>query len=224
MRVAINLAYCQDHHKGGDRSGTLPGALHARWLEDAVQFYTDLAFRELASRGHRPSLIVSATGFKGWPEVESGEERNALWQVLGAAYFVSMAANPGHQVGAAWCIRLGIEAATHLGFDGMIHTAEDVIPEPEVLARMVERLARGCEYVGEAWGPDRKELNCQFFGCRPQDMMPRDWDPTQLPRHGCIERYMAHFLEGRPTCRERFEYAHTHDYAVWKETAARRIV
>ncbi len=221
VKVVVNIAYCQQHHKGGDGIGTLPGVLHAEWLEKAVEFYNAWAF------GQPPPLnadvFVSITGFPGWTEVEAGRERDALWRTFKHARFVTMGPNPGHQVGAAWCARLGLEAAGKLGYDALIHTAEDVVPEPGSLREMVEALA-DADYAGEAWGPEQNELNTQFFGARVP-YLAGVFDPTKIPEHGHIERYMAWLLRDRPVCRKRFPYAHTHDFADWtRRVAARRAL
>lgn len=216
MRVAVNLAYCCQHFKGGDGIGTLPGAEHAEWLEQAVGFYHERACKELFLQGYSFDLFVSITGFPGWTEIAAGRERDALWRTFKYARFVTMNPNPGHQVGAAWCIRLGLEVAGKLGYDCLIHAAEDVIPGPGVLREMVKVLAESdYEYVGEAWGPERDELNTQFFACKVP-WLAGNFDPTKVPAHGHIERYMATLLRQRKVYRRPFAYAHTHDYSDWQ--------
>lgn len=215
MKVAVNLAWTASHFKGGDSINRQDGALHAEWLEQAVDFYRRLAERALIDlHSHEWGLFVSVTGFQGWPEVDAGRERDALWRAFGRSRFVTMVANPGHQVGAAWCIRLGLEAAGKLGYDYMLHTAEDVIPGPGVLGEMVDAL-KDAEYAGEAWGPERNELNTQFFACRVP-YLAGVFDPTKVPEHGHIEKYMAALLTQRKKCLRQFPYAHTHDYADWQ--------
>ena len=71
------------------------------------------------------------------------------------------------------------------------------------------------EYAGEAWGPNQDELNTQFFACRVP-WLAGMFDPTQIPAHGHIEKYMAWLLRDRKVYRQQFPYSHTHDYADWQ--------
>ena len=209
MNAIINVSYCNHHYKGGDFLAWGDGAEHAEWLEQCV--------RHLALSSPLP-VMVSMTGFLGWPEVPAGRERDALWRANKMARFVTMAANPGHQVGASWCIRLGLEAAGKLGYDCLVHTAEDVVPHKGVIEQMLHDLEEGAEYAGARWGIHQDEANAQFFACRVP-YLAGIWDPTAIPRHDHIERYLMDLLEGKKICWTGTWYRHTHDFSQWRQWA-----
>jgi hypothetical protein len=214
MSLVVNIGYCQEHFKGGDRINQMHGQLHAEWLEQCVLMWEELC---------DCPVFVSMTGFTGWPEVENSatsNERDVLWRIFGRprVRFVTMAANPGHQVGAAWCIRLGLEAAGKLGYAYMIHTAEDVVPSRDALLVIRQWLeVNGSSYVGEHWGVDegRDECSSQFFGCDVGKLCG-PFDPPAVSGHGHLEAYLRHLL---PTgCAwVRAMYRSTHDFSEWQK-------
>ncbi len=211
MNVLVSISYCAMHGKGRDPdvAPRLHGETHARWLLDAVNYYL-IAF---------PYIVVSATAWPGILNVENSTsscERDVMWEVARRAVILGVPDNPGHAVGAALCIRQGLEAAGKWGYDCLLHTAEDIVPGPLVVARMVAAIEGGAEYVGGRWGVAQDELNTQFFACRP-GWLCSQWDSCRVPSYGTIERYMATLLEGKPKhLLDEGYYLHTHDYETWQ--------
>jgi hypothetical protein len=211
-RVIVNISFCCEHRKGGDLVHPMNGQEHAEWLDDCCVWWLK----------HTPwPLFVSMTGFRGWPEVPNAPgyfERDVLWRCFGRerVRFVPMAANPGHQVGAAWCIRLGLEAAGKLGYDYLIHTAEDVLPykwAPRELIGLLNQTE--AEFVDERWGVNRDECNAQFFACRVP-YLAGVFDPTAIPRHDHLEAYLRDILKDKKIAHCEPSYRTTHDFAEWK--------
>lgn len=210
--VVLNIGYCNEHFKGGDGINQMRGEEHARWLLEAVRLYA------MQTPECWP-IYVSITGFRGWPSVEisaANPERDVLWKVFHhpRVRFVTMDNNPGHQVGAAWCIRLGLEAAGKGDYSYMIHTAEDVVPHAGALDGIAFQLAAGAEYVGEVWGEGKDELNSQFFGCRTGHLGAL-FDPPQVRAHGHVERYLRKLLRDDQVCFIERLYRTTHDFGQW---------
>lgn len=209
-KTLVSVSFCASHWKGAD-PGTngirLPGVQHAEWLEDAVCLYLKEGW----------STIVAATDWKGILEVETrpgNEERDVLWRILARSVpIVGTVANPGHQVGAALAIRLGLECAARCGYDFLIHTAEDVLPRPGAVRRMVAALEAGDVYVSEPWGA-AGQLNSQFFGVRAS-VLAGPWDACLVPRYGCIERYLGALLDNQPRMFIPGIYRSTHDREEW---------
>jgi hypothetical protein len=221
MRVAVNLAHCAEHYRGGDGINRLHGAAHAEWLARAVTVYRGLMARELES-WYQTDLFVAVTGWPGWPDVEvspGNPERDWYWQALGRSRFVTMNHNPGHQQGAAWCIRLGLEAAGKLGYDFLVHAAEDVLPFAGTLPRLAQLLAEGYDYAGQSWNSE--ELSSQFFACRVP-WLAGLFDPGQVGPGNHIERYLGRLHQGRAVCRlpEHSLYRHTHDWDEYRRWLA----
>jgi hypothetical protein len=210
-KVLVNISWCASHHKGAnswDGAQRLHGETHARWLEQAVDFYA----------GQNFPVIVSCTDWRGIlnADVSPGNhERDVLWRVLKKAPIIGMADNPGHQVGAALCIRQGLEAAGKWEYPLLIHTAEDVLPRPGMLDEMLQALDDGCDYSGTHWGSSPPGYNSQFFACRVQALVPY-WDSCRVPEQHHLEGYLKHLLEGRPAWLGAERYFHTHDYALWQ--------
>lgn len=209
--ACINVAYSMNHRKGGDHDdGRLSGQVHAEWLEATVCHLLDTVGLP---------VFVSITGFPGWPEVPVRPgyyERDVLWRVFirPKIHFVTMNDQPGHQQGAAWCIRLGLEAASKFQYDYMIHTAEDVLPEPREIHGMIGALdALGADYVGRKWSDDGyTELNSQFFGCRVQALVGT-FDSPAVGGVKCLEKYLGDRLQGKRVSHDAGAYRHTHDPA-----------
>lgn len=208
MKAAFSVSYNGAHNKGGDpgSSGQLPGHVHARMLRDTCLYL---------KRECDWPIIVGATSFPGILRIETTPdepEREYIWDVFKLARIVSIPGNPGHQSGACWSIRMGVEAASKLGIDYLIHTAEDVVPNPGICREMVAQMQReGSDYCGEPWGHNHDELNAQFFGCRVE------WFATYFDGAGVggqwTERYMADLVYGhnRKTSLIERVYLHTHD-------------
>ncbi len=209
-RAFVNVAWCGEHRKGNENNHPCDPAGHAEWLLECVR---DL----VAVQCHR--VVVSMTGFPGMVRVPAGRERDALWQVSRYATLVGVADNPGHQAGAAWCIRQGLEFGGKLGFDYMVHTAEDIVLKKDDVRWVVERLRDGADYVGAAWGPGRDELSSQFFGCRVPHLAAV-FDPGKVAAHSHLERYLAHELAGKNVVRVDLPYRHTHDITEWRRFLA----
>lgn len=209
-RAFINVAFNADHRKGGDFNEPCDAAGHWYWLYECVK---DLDGCGRWSGAH--PVVVSMTAFPGHLMVPAGRERDAMWQCMRHARFVSVPHQPGHQEGAATCIRLGLEYGGKTGFDFMVHTAEDIVLPLGVVTGVLAALEGGADYVGAAWGPDKNELSSQFFACRVQALVGT-FDPGQVLRHGWLERYLAHQLAGKAVCRVDYPYRHTHDYQEWR--------
>jgi hypothetical protein len=208
-RAAVAVTFCATHAKGGNDIGHLPSQEHYEWLEDAVNLY----------RAAGLHAVVCMTGFPGIMEVPisaTDYSRDVLWRVYARGVpVVSSAANPGHQHGAAFTIRMALEYAGKCDFGHLIVTAEDVMPRPGAVGRMLDALEQGADYAGEIWGVHRDEANAQFWACRVQALVPA-WDHCRATERGWIERYLKHLLRGRP-CRWFAEslYQHTHDKGLW---------
>lgn len=215
-KTLVSISFYAGHAKGGDNIGYLDGALHAEWLENAVEFWNAECFAQRIVAGLW-DVMVACTGFGGILNIEAGRERDAYWRIFPKTWIVGVSNNPGHQVGAALTIRLGLETAAKLGYDYLVHTAEDVIPKRGALAMMIATLDRGYDYVGERWGPQQDQLNSQFFACRAQALVPT-WDACAVTGHGCIERYLMAQMAGK-RIHTNFVgklYTHTHDYEDWQ--------
>ncbi len=220
MRLLINISYCGHHYKGGGPNDAaydrIHGQAHAEWLEEAVTLWKNSIDDPIICH-YFPKVIVSATGFPGICHVEVSPgnlERDVMWRIFGRVPIVGMPQNPSHQEGAAWCIRQGLEYAGKLGYDYMIHTAEDIMPHRGTLTKLAGMLDEGYEYVGERWGTS--DLNTQFFACRVQSLVGI-WDPGQvMPSAGYVERYMAHCCVGKSLGLIGRIYDHTHDFSEWK--------
>jgi hypothetical protein len=209
----VSVSWCAGHFKGRDphEAPRMRGVEHAEWLEDAV---AGLYF----TAGY--DVIVACTHWNGIIDVENtgdSPERDVLWRLLRRRIpIIGTTANPNHQVGAALCIRLGLEYASHCGYEYLIHTAEDVLPHPGSIEGMCDALVKGAEYVGEQWGHGNDQLNAQFFACRVATLVG-PWDACCVTGHGCIERYLAVLIGDRP--KKLFvnpSYRHTHDKGEWE--------
>ena len=221
MKTLISISYCAEHYKGGDRINRMNGQRHAEWLAAAVALYDDIAPVEVyLNYDDDFDIIVSCTGFPGILNVEQTPdscERDVMWDVInGVKCIVSVPDNPGHQVGAALCIRMGLEAAHKWGYECLIHTAEDVVPRRGALAGMVRAIKEGVSYAGEMWGVEQDELNSQFFACRVNDLVG-PWDACAVPGHGHIERYLRDLLADRQKYLKRDQYRTCHDFAQFRQ-------
>ena len=224
MKTIVAITWCAEHFKGGDRINQLPGPEHAEWLEQAVDYWREhwFPFGE---------LIVCATGWRGITNVRSApdcHERDVLWRVLRRVdYFIGVPENPGHQIGAALCIRQAIEAAHKWGAERLICTAEDVVPsgviagEGRLFGNAASRILDGLEamdYCGERWGIARTELSAQFFACRPEALVG-PFNPADVTGAGCIEAYLAQLLPKDRCCFLEGLYRTTHDHSTWTKWA-----
>jgi len=222
-RTLLNIGYCAEHFKGGDRINRLPGQEHAEWLEQAVDLYLRIIPDDWA-------VCVSCTGFHGMLNVENAPgncERDVMWRIAGKCMILGVTQNPGHQQGAALCIRQGLECASKLGYTYMVQTAEDVIPgegiwrgdggkRSNILADMNHAIYLGrADYVGSLWGPNRDELDSCFFACRVEPLVSR-FDPASCVPY--LERYLASLVTGK---RVEFSghYRTTHDHSEWTRWA-----
>lgn len=222
-RAVINIGFCADHYKGGDGRDRQHGQTHWEWLEQAIELLFDITMLELP-------IFVSITGFRGFESVlaaPGNQERDVLWRIFSRPYvrLITMADNPGHQVGAAWCIRLGLEAAHKLHYDYMIQTAEDVVPTRGAIEQMIGQLQRGAEFISEEWGEAHEDCSAQFFACRTR-FLGAKFDPCAVNAHGHIERYLRVLLEGKRVvkpggCGLQWGtiYRTTHDMAQWQRWA-----
>lgn len=224
MNAVVSVSYCNAHVKGAApwAGGTrLDGALHARWLEEACGLYLDGVRSDDGHLYEVPAVVIVSTAFDGILHVEAGEERDALWRCARRGVgIMGDAANPNHQVGAALCLRLGLEYAGKLGHDYLVHTAEDVLPRPGALAAVLHALADGSEYAGYAWGvgTPAEGLNAQFFACRVPYLAGK-FDPAAVTGAGHIEGYLRDLLAGKKlwlAVAPEVRYRHTHDYEEWK--------
>jgi hypothetical protein len=129
--------------------------------------------------------------------------------------------NPGHQVGAALCVRQGLECASKLGFLYCLFTAEDVVPVEGSVDWILANLHDGYDYASELWG-DGSQLNAQFFGCRVQALVG-PFDACQVTGSGCFERYLMSLLANKRLCvpgNKRWSlYNTTHDHSTWVRVA-----
>lgn len=207
--VLVNVSYCQAHRKHmAGAVAELPGQLHAEWLEKCVN--------HLLASGL--PVIVSATGWPGLCNVEISPlsvERVVLWRVFNKVRFMTMP-DAGHQLGAAWNVRQGLEFALTNHYPYMIHTAEDVVVTHKALHDIADALRRGSEYVGGDWTPGLEELNTQHFGCKVEPLMHR-LDPARLAGGGQLEKYFYDLLRDRPKLLWEGDrpYGTTHYYDEW---------
>jgi len=208
--VVVSVSYAMSHRKGTEAAMPMNAQKHAEWLEQAVHWYVRRGF----------PTIVAATGYPGILDVETSSEsreRDALWRILRQGVpILGTVHNPGHQVGAALCVRLGLEYAHCCGYDYLIHTAEDILPVPGKITEMLLALEDGYEYAGEAWGEAQDELNAQFFACQAAALVGA-WDACRVTGHGHIECYLRDLLAGKPQALLTGTYQHTHDYEQWRE-------
>lgn len=209
----VNVSYCQSHRKHG--TPDLPGQLHAEWLEQCVNHLLDSGL----------PVIVSATCWPGLCNVEmspASVERRVLWRVFNKVRFLTMP-DAGHQVGAAWNVRQGVEFALENGYRHMVHTAEDIVVTHEIVREVIDLLRGGFDYVGSDWSPGRQELNTQFFGCAVDAL--RGFNPSSQFRDNMLECCLYDLLAGAKKYlwpRNRPLYFHTHDYGDWSE-ALRKV-
>ncbi len=204
--AVINVSYCAAHRK--THVPPLHGQLHAEWLEKCVD--------NLLKTGL--PVVVSMTGWPGLLNVNVSPdnlERDVMWRVYAKTRFVTVKQDMPHQLGAAWNIRQGLEFAAKMGYDYMIHTAEDVVPHPGKIQEMVGHLERGVHYVCSDWSSDRAdELNTEFFGCRVHPLV-NDFNPYLLGG-GLVERYLYDLLRGkRLHLYKQRPYDTSHDYDQW---------
>ena len=163
-------------------------------------------------------VVVAATDFQGILEVEnspSDYSRDVAWRILKRGVMIlGTPANPGHQVGAALAIRLGLEAAAKMGYTYLLHTAEDVMPRQAARLKMRRALEEGADYAGEPWLAGPGQLNSQYFACRV-DALAGAWDACAVTTDGCIERYLGRLLEGKKVAHVKESYRTTHDRGQW---------
>lgn len=216
--LLIGISYCGTHNKG-DAVGTpaavmVPPRLHAEWLYDAVSLVYGSSRR--MGLPDRPRLLVSAVGLPPILQITEPGERDALWNVLSVASLLSWPMNPGHQVGASVALRQGLEAAGYWGYEYYLHTAEDILPYPGAVNKMLQALDEGNDYAGFLAGPDGC-LNCAFFACRTS-YLAGVFDYERVRDFPGLEHYLAHLFEGRPkwVVDARGFYVTTHDYEQYK--------
>lgn len=209
MSFCVNISYCAQHFKGGstDVGGTvLHGETHARWLLEAVRWYKS-NFPVTAT------VLVSMTGWPGMLRCEvspNNLERDVMWEVWREARLLGVPDNGHHQSGAAWCLRMGLEAAAKLGHEVMLHTAEDVLADGGDIYDLIGKCIRGYDYAGEAWGHHQEFLNSQFFACRVQSLVPY-LDPCVVNGEHHLEKYLKELLEGKKVWTGPHCYKHTHN-------------
>jgi len=213
-KVLVSISYCATHHKERNPWERPPinGQLHAEWLDKTVNFWLN----------NTPfPVIVSAIGFPGMLNIEisdTSKERDVWWRIFSKAPILGLPNNPGHQEGAATAIRQGVECGMKLGYDFLIHTAEDIMPTDEAIYRIVRDLCDGADYAGNTWNINNDELCAAFFGCRTAAVGAR-FDPGTTLQYGYLERYLAHTLADRPKALYGGNiapiYSHTHNYEEW---------
>jgi hypothetical protein len=204
--VLIGISYGGAHNKGQEAFAPesnwgradypdavrLDGGEHARWLLKATYFYCQFARKHSLPGWDHWRVVVTATGLPSILKVPAGKERDALWEVASLATILSYDENPGHQLGASLCVLQGVEAAAKWGYEYYIHAAEDVIPKPGVLERMVVQLGQGNDYVGSAF-PDTRMLISRFFGCRTRALV-NCFDPGRVGGYQGLEHYLYALL------------------------------
>lgn len=213
-RVLVSVSWCASHWKGANpgEGARIHGETHARWLKESVKWY----------KRRRFFSIVACTDYHGILRVNTSPddgERQVLWTLIrDGVPIMGEAHNPGHQVGAAQCIRIGLEYAAYCGYDYLVHTAEDVFPNERKMYGMIAALQQGAHYAGSRWGWQlgRDELNSQFFAARVCPLV-NDWDACAVSGHGCIERYLRVMIGDR-LCEYMDEpyYRTTHDFEEWQ--------
>jgi hypothetical protein len=203
-----NISYNADHIKGF--GSPIPNELHAQWLWECVE-HLDKTTDSL--------LAVSMSSFKGMLHVRAGAERDYLWKVWDKAKIIHIHDNPGHHQGCCWAIRMGLEAAAKTGIEYMLHTAEDVVPHPGAIDRLMMKLILdGYDYSGMPWGVHNEFLNAQFFACRVQAIVAQ-FDQCQVTGDVHSEKYLKRMFEGKKIWTESSHYCywHSHDYHEWKK-------
>jgi hypothetical protein len=241
-RVLVSISYNQSHNKGGPLGcgweTYVHGQTHAEWLEATVKWWKDKFWHQ---------VIVSAVGWPGISHIETRDgnrERDVLWRIYPKiAAFVTSATNPGHQQGAALTIWQGLEYAAYIGYDYLVHTAEDILPHHEAIVEMVRAVqSLGYSYAGEQWGhgqdwskegygfpmwwdedacPEGRELDSQFFACRVADLV-NVFDVGQLRDDGYLERCLGRWLQGKKCWYSHNRSRTTHDPEEFKRWLANR--
>lgn len=212
--LLIGISYCGTHNKG-DALGSpaavmVPPKEHAEWLLAAVDFYRDLGLK----LGRCVRVIVSAVGLPATFDLTAPGERDAMWRVLQDATVISYPHNPGHQVGAALGIRQGLEAAGYWNYPLYLHTAEDVLPWPGAVEKMLAALDKGADYAGFCW---TDMLNCQFFGCRTT-AIAGCFDIEAVRGYQGLEHYLNDLFLDRPkkVVGGQGYYLTTHDWPQYR--------
>ncbi len=198
--VVINVSYCAAHKKS--TGPDIPGHLHAQWLLDCVLYLKKLTGWP---------VIVSMTGWAGMlncPTAQGHPEREIMWKVWQEARLLGIPENPGHQVGAGMCLRMGLEAAAYTGVPYLLHTAEDVLPKKEACQFMVDKLREGYDYVGHRCDAS-DELNSRFFACRV-NAIAGVFNPSILGLDVWFERCLSNLFRGMKICDERCQYGVTY--------------
>lgn len=216
--VLVGISYNGRHNKGDEEHSSeavrVPPAEHARWLGDSVVLYR--AELRPFMRSYATKVVVVGCGMKDLLYMDAPGEREAMWAVLRYVPVLSHPEPEGHQVGAATCLRLGLEAAGYWGYEYYLHTAEDILPRPGAVEAMLGALDRGNDYAGYSWSDC---LNCSFFACRTK-ALAGTFDREKVREYRGLEHYLTALLEGRP--KEIFEgggrgkYLTTHDYAQYR--------
>lgn len=210
--LLIGISYCGTHNKGEYLDS--PGAVrvspveHAEWLLATVRLWQKLAVDlDRASR-----VVVTATGLPAMLQVTAPGERDVMWAVLDRAIILAHPDNPGHQVGASIALRQGLEAAGYWGYPLYLHTAEDILPWPGSVEKLLAALDGGSDYAGYCW---TDMLNCQFFGCRTA-ALAGCFDMEGVRNFPGLEHYLHHLLKDRPKSVSgdggRGHYLTTHDW------------
>ncbi len=214
--TVINVSFCAAHRKTG--IDNLPGQLHAEWLEKCVDHLIDTTGLP---------VVVSITCWPGLCNVETSEsskERDVMWRIYAKTRFMTMPHDTGHQLGAAWNIRQGIEFANKLGYKYMIQTAEDCVPKPGSIPKIIKLLEEGHDYVGRRGSGDpNTEVNSEFFGCRV-DALFGPFDPSLLGWGGKLELYFCDLFRGKRCFfygPDEYPYDTSHYYDQWQEMLRR---
>lgn len=212
--LLIGISYCGSHNKGDELGSPgavmVPPADHATWLLESVLHYDQLG--RMLDRPVR--VIVSAVGLPCMLHLNAPGERNAIWQVLKHVTVVNWPTNPGHQVGASIAIRQGLECAGCWGYPLYLHTAEDIMPWPGAIEKMLAALDEGADYTGFCW---TDMLNCAFFGCRTT-ALSGTFDMEAVRRYVGIEHYLSDLLKDHPKVITGGQgyYLTTHDFAQYR--------
>jgi len=205
MSTLVTVLYNAAHRKSSGE--TLPGELHAQWLEKTVD--------RLHVQTGWP-IVVSCAGFHGLIAIPPSAEREIMWRIFGKVRaLIGFPAEAGMQIGAAACIGHALDCAWHLGYQNFISLCEDVATERAALLAMNQKLADGCVYVDVERGRMAgRRRNCNFFGCRVAPLAAA-WDHEQVTRFGELEEYLGYLVEGKRWATVPGRYDTTHDYELF---------
>ena len=179
----VSVSYGGSHVKS---TGCIDPPAHERMLGDCLAYY-----------GSAYPLVVVATDCAA-----------VQWDGVPVQ---SVAGNPGHQMGAAWCIRLALDYAAAHGYPYLFHLADDVAMSLSEIANAVAVLRDGWHYVGSNWANSGGCLNTQVFGCRVASYC-NSFNPLAFGGGYMLEEYFHNLTRdlGLPGAIRSIGYHHTH--------------